>query len=72
VHVTSTEEVLAVYLEQLAIGKRTLLDVLDIQNELYRSRSALVNAEFQLRLAEYRLLATGGQFLASFGLKGGG
>ena len=68
VHVTSTEEVLEVYLEQLAIGKRTLLDVLDIQNELFRARSALVSAEFQLRLAEFRLLATGGQFLASMGL----
>jgi adhesin transport system outer membrane protein len=67
-HVTSTEEVLEVYLEQLAIGKRTLLDVLDIQNELFRARSGLVSAEFQLRLAEYRLLATGGQFLANFGL----
>ena len=67
-HVTSTEEVLAVYLEQLAIGKRTLLDVLDIQNELFRARSGLVSAEFQLRLAEYRLLATGGQFLGSMGL----
>ena len=61
VHVTSTEEVLEVYLEQLAIGKRTLLDVLDIQNELFRARSGLVSAEF-------RLLATGGQFLASMGL----
>jgi adhesin transport system outer membrane protein len=68
VHVTSTEEVLEVYLEQLAIGKRTLLDVLDIQNELFRARSGLVSAEFQLRLAEFRLLATGGQFLASMGL----
>ena len=67
-HVTSTEEVLAVYLEQLAIGKRTLLDVLDIQNELFRARSGLVSAEFQLRLAEYRMLATGGGFLASMGL----
>jgi len=68
VHVSSTEEVLEVYLEQLAIGKRTLLDVLDIQNELFRARSGLVSAEFQLRLAEYRLLATGGRFLGSIGL----
>jgi adhesin transport system outer membrane protein len=66
-HVTSTEEVLEVYLEQLSIGKRSLLDVLDIQNELFRARSGLVSAEFQLRLAEYRLLATGGQFLTSMG-----
>ena len=68
IHVTSTEEVLVVYLEQLAIGKRTLLDVLDIQNELFRARSALVAAEFQLRLSEYRLLATGGLFLEHLGL----
>ena len=66
-YVTSTEEVLEVYLEQLSIGKRSLLDVLDIQNELFRARSGLVSAEFQLRLAEYRLLATGGQLLSSMG-----
>lgn len=66
--IAQAAELLEVYLEQLAIGKRTLLDVLDIQNELFRARSGLVSAEFQLRLAEYRLLATGGRFLASMGL----
>ncbi|NDG94186.1 MAG: hypothetical protein EBY55_13740, partial [Gammaproteobacteria bacterium] len=67
-HVTSTEEVLEVYKEQLALGKRTLLDLLDIQNELFRARSAYITAEFGLRLAEYRLLAANGQFLRSLGI----
>ena len=67
-HVTSTEEVLEVYKEQLALGKRTLLDLLDIQNELFRARSAYITAEFGLRLAEYRLLAVNGQFLRSLGV----
>jgi len=67
-HVTSTEEVLEVYKEQLALGKRTLLDLLDIQNELFRARSAYMIAEFGLRLAEYRILASSGTFLQSLGI----
>ena len=67
-HVTSTEEVLEVYKEQLALGKRTLLDLLDIQNELFRARSAYITAEFGLRLGEYRLMAASGQFLRSLGV----
>ena len=67
-HVTSTEEVLEVYKEQLALGKRTLLDLLDIQNELFRARSAYITAEFSLRLGEYRLLAANGEFLRSLGV----
>jgi len=67
-HVTSTEEVLEVYKEQLALGKRTLLDLLDIQNELFRARSAYMIAEFGLRLTEYRILASSGTFLQSLGI----
>ena len=33
-HVNSTEEVLTVYIDQLSLGKRTLLDLLDIQLDL--------------------------------------
>ena len=39
-HVISTEEVLKVYNEQLSLGKRTLLDLLDVQNELLRAKVA--------------------------------
>jgi len=67
-HVKSTEEVLVVYNEQLSLGKRTLLDLLDVQNELLRAKVALVSGRYAERLAEYRVLGAIGQLLDSMGL----
>lgn len=64
-YVDSTEEVLDVYNEQLSLGKRSLLDLLDIQNELLRARAAHVSGQYTLRLARYRVLASLGQLLDS-------
>ena len=64
-HVKSTEEVLSVYREQLALGKRTLLDLLDVQNELLRAKIALVSGENSALLAQYRVLASTGRLLDS-------
>ncbi|MDA0977712.1 MAG: TolC family outer membrane protein [Proteobacteria bacterium] len=52
-HVKATEEVLGVYREQLNLGKRTLLDLLDVQNELLRAQIALVSGEYVARLAQH-------------------
>lgn len=62
-YVTATEEVLTVYNEQLSLGKRTLLDVLDVQNELLRAKVAYVSGRYTLVLARYRVLASVGQLL---------
>lgn len=62
-HVTSTEEVLSVYNEQLSLGKRTLLDVLDIQNELLRAKVAYITGQYTAKLARYRVLASTGELL---------
>ena len=70
-HVKSTEEVLVVYNEQLSLGKRTLLDLLDVQNELLRAKVAHVSGRYAERLAEYRVLAATGQLLDSMGLNKG-
>jgi len=67
-HVSATEEVLEVYNEQLALGKRSLLDVLDIQNELLRAQASYLSAEVSLRLVQYRILASSSSLLANFGL----
>lgn len=62
-HVTATEEVLKVYNEQLTLGKRTLLDLLDMQNELLRARVAYVSGKYTERFARYRILAALGNLL---------
>jgi adhesin transport system outer membrane protein len=54
-------EVVKAYKDQFNLDRRTLLDVLDSQNELFVSRSNTVNAAFLEMFAVYRLL----------GLKGG-
>ncbi|MGE8619294.1 MAG: TolC family protein, partial [Achromobacter spanius] len=39
------------------IGQRSLLDLLDTENELFESRRALTNGLYDLKLAQYRWLA---------------
>lgn len=56
-------EVVKAYKDQFTLDRRTLLDVLDSQNELFVSRSNTVNSEFLEMLAIYRLLALRGNLL---------
>ena len=39
------KEVVSVYTEQLSLGKRSLLDLLDVKKELLRARVAYVNGQ---------------------------
>ena len=68
-HVKSTEEVLVVYNEQLSLGKRTLLDLLDIQNELLRAKVAYISGQYSAKLARYRVLASTGKLLDTMGIQ---
>lgn len=56
-------EVVRAYKDQFSLDRRTLLDVLDAQNELFVSRSNTVNSEFLEMLAVYRLLGLKGALL---------
>ncbi len=62
-HETATSKVRTAYMQQFQIGERSLLDLLDTENELFDSRRALANAEFDLKKAEYRWLALSHQVL---------
>lgn len=61
-------EVVKAYKDQFSLDRRTLLDVLDSQNELFVSRSNTVNSEFLEIFAVYRLLALKGQLLPTLGV----
>ena len=61
-------EVVKAYKDQFNLDRRTLLDVLDAQNELFVSRSNTINAEFVEMLAVYRLLALKGALLPTLGV----
>ncbi len=62
-------EVLKAYRDQFSLNRRTLLDVLDSQNELFVSRSNTVNAEFLEMFAVYRLMALKGRLLPTLGVE---
>jgi adhesin transport system outer membrane protein len=55
-HVDATTRVRTAYQQQFQIGERSLLDVLDTENELFDARRALANAEVELRREELRWL----------------
>lgn len=61
-------EVVKAYKDQFNLDRRTLLDVLDAQNELFVSRSNTVNSEFLEMFAVYRLLALKGELLPVLGV----
>lgn len=66
---TSNEKVVNVYLDQFALDRRTLLDVLDSQNELFVSRSNHINALYTEMFAVFRILALEGKMLATVGVQ---
>lgn len=55
-HQLSTEKVREAYRKQFDIGQRTLLDLLDTENEYFESRRALTRAEIDYQLAQIRVL----------------
>jgi adhesin transport system outer membrane protein len=64
----ANEKVRDAYIQQFNLGQRSLLDVLDIQNELFISRGDLITAEFVELFAGYRLLAAQGRLLSTLGV----
>lgn len=70
-HMLSTEKARDAYRQQFDIGQRSLLDVLDTENELFESRRALAMAQYDLRLAEYRVLAATHRLLPALSLAPG-
>lgn len=56
------------YMQQFLVGQRSLLDVLDAENELYSSSIQEVTSRLNDAGAQYRLLALGGKLLDSLGI----
>jgi len=55
-HRDFTLKTLEAYMEEFRLGRRTLLDVLDVENEYYTSRKAYVTALYDEQAAEYRVI----------------
>ncbi|MGI9277373.1 MAG: TolC family outer membrane protein [Endozoicomonas sp.] len=62
-HETSSRETVEAYREQFNIGKRTLLDLLDSENELFQASQSFTRSIYQEAFARYRILAATGKIL---------
>jgi len=61
----SAEKTRDAYQQQFNIGQRTLLDLLDSENELFRARTAVTNARYDELFTMYRVLNSAGLLLDS-------
>lgn len=61
----ANSKVLVAYKKQFDAGERTLLDVLDAQNELFNAKANLLTAYYTALFGDYQVLAERGALLAS-------
>jgi adhesin transport system outer membrane protein len=60
-----TQQVRDAYDQQFQVGQRTLLDLLDAQNEVFQAQTRLATAQGQAAFNAYRILAVEGMLLSS-------
>ncbi|WP_370462629.1 TolC family outer membrane protein [Pseudomaricurvus sp. HS19] len=66
-HVESALNTKASYNKQFDIGRRTLLDLLNTENEVVDAKRALVNARFDHLFSQYRIFNSMGRLLQELG-----
>jgi adhesin transport system outer membrane protein len=57
-----------IYLEQFGVAQRSLLDVLDSENEVFQSSSQLVTSSVNEQIAAYKLMALSGNLITALGV----
>lgn len=67
-HVKSAQATKDAYIEQFNIGRRTLLDLLNTENEVVDAKRNLIRASNDQKLAEYRIYNSIGVLLPSLGV----
>jgi len=67
-HLESTDRVRQAYKDQFLIGRRSLLDVLDAEDEYFQASRSLVNAEADYTLATAEIEAASGKLLSDLGI----
>lgn len=66
-HKNSIENAREAYRKQFDIGQRTLLDLLDTENEYFQAKRSLANTEYDLQTAYARTYAGQGELLNKIG-----
>ena len=67
-HAGMSVQVVEVYKQQFRIGQRTLLDVLNAENEQFAARGAVVSGLYAVSSGEARVLAGAGKLLEALGV----
>ncbi|WP_020168058.1 TolC family outer membrane protein [Methylotenera versatilis] len=67
IHQKSIEMAREAYRKQFDIGQRTLLDLLDTENEYFQARRSYANADYDVQTAYARLYASQGELLNKIG-----
>ncbi|ROS00958.1 adhesin transport system outer membrane protein [Sinobacterium caligoides] len=67
-YVVSAKETEQLYNEQFKVNRRTLIDLLDSQNELYASRQSYLAADFDNKKSIYRIMSALGVLLESLNI----
>jgi len=67
-HRLSTEKSREAYRQQFDIGQRTLLDLLDSQNEYFEATRSYINARYNQAAAQARTLAGMGRLVSALGV----
>lgn len=70
-HKNSIENAREAYRKQFDIGQRTLLDLLDTENEYFQAKRSLTNTEYDLQTAYARTYAGQGELLNRIGASRG-
>jgi len=68
-NVLSIEKARDAYRQQFDIGQRSLLDLLNSENEVYTARRSYVNADYDRMIAQARVLASMQQLTRRLGLR---
>jgi adhesin transport system outer membrane protein len=64
-YVASTEKTRDSYQKQFDIGQRSLLDLLDTENEVFSAKNTLTDSTFDYLIAQYRVINGTGQLLSA-------
>lgn len=64
-HVDSASDTLIAYEKQYRIGKRTLLDLLNTENELFEARKGYLDAKYAEQYAKFRVMNATGELLSA-------
>ena len=67
-HVEASERTREAYKQQFSVGQRTLLDLLDSENELFEAKTAYISAQYTEVLGKFRVLQSMGRLSNYFNL----